>query len=170
MGLILLAALRVLLLLVLIPTWGLMAYFVHVCKPSDGRPFASALHLFVVTLLTTFWCLALLFCTAMLHRWPWLPAPIDIMLAVVIGGGLTLLDPYARKTKCNGIEWEGEVGDTLEMQCYMYKSGYALGMVSSVLLAITAIAGVCAAWCGKKKLEVSGKQHQAEKGVDTAKI
>ena len=168
MGLILLAALRVLLLLVLIPTWGLLAYFVHVCTPSDGRPFASALYLFVVALLTSFWCLALLFCTALLRRWPWLPAPVDILLAAVIGGGLKLLDPYARNTVCDGISWDGTVSDTVKMQCYMYKSAYALGMVSAVLLVITAIAGVCAAWCGGK-CEAAGKR-QAEKEVEESKI
>lgn len=162
-----LLALRILLVLTLIPVWALLAYFVHICNPSDGDAFSSALYLFVVAFVSTVWCVALAVPSPLLRWNPWVPILIDLSLCAIISGGVYLLDPFARNTECKGLTSYGELsGHQLERQCYMYKCAYALAMLDAILFFIVAVGGLAACKCGKKgedEEQVSGKVELPEK-------
>lgn len=132
--------LRILQILTLIPTWGILAYFVDQYSETNSAAPDTILCLFVVAILATVWALATLFMfTGRRYTELWVSI-IDLCFFGVLIAGVVLLAPLAENTDCvQGFAGNGGWGMTWEKSCMMYKAAWALGILNIILFFITAV-------------------------------
>lgn len=146
--------LRALQLLVLIPAWGMLAWFVDEYRTSSTRDIpADILVLFIAALIATFWAIISFF---QFHRSVALSIIVFVLDMIMFGGlvaGVVVLRkisdadctdvsvPFGMRV--GGEQWSWDNGSgwgfSVKRECAMLKASWALGIVGAVLFFISAV-------------------------------
>lgn len=144
---------RAIQLLALIPTWGMLAWFVHQYD-RDNQPIpAEILVLFIASLVGTAWALVSFF---QFHHSIGISILVFVMDMIILGGliaGVVLLRGV-RNQNCNSLSvpisitwgdhyWSWNNGNgwniSIKRSCMMLKGAWALGILNSALFFISAL-------------------------------
>lgn len=130
--------LRVFQIVTLIPTWGMLAYFVDKSTKASATPPDSILCLFIVALLATVWAVFTLSSYTRRLTELWI-AVIDLCFFGVLIAGVVLLAPEAENRDCvhGNVGW-GYINISWKKECSMIKASWALGIMNVIMFFLTA--------------------------------
>jgi len=139
-------------IITLIPTMGMLAYFVHIYASADALTPDDILVLFIVSVLALAWAIGTLFTYHRSRNNSRFVAFIDLLfVGAFIGGVYTLR--YIASQKCSNLSWgsphtiSGEAGSltvnglnfSADKQCAMKKAAFAFGIMNIIFFFITSV-------------------------------
>ncbi|KAI9713717.1 MAG: hypothetical protein M1812_006555 [Candelaria pacifica] len=144
---------RILQILTLIPTLGMLAYFVHGFVSTNTLTPDSILVLFITSVLAAVWCIITLFAYHRTRHSAFFVSLIDLaFIGTFIGavyalrgiakadcsnfssGGIYLnLGPFGYYARDSGTQWSLNINKT----CAMLKACFAFGIMNCIMFAIT---------------------------------